>query len=102
MKCRQCKVEITLANSAGPAILFCKKCERQMRPAQPEPPNQMDDTSLMPFGIHRNKPMSDVPANYFHYLWTNGMREDQRSPVADYIRRNLDALKMENRDAIWD
>lgn len=61
---------------------------------------KLDDTSLMPFGKHRGKPMSDVPASYLHYLWQNGMKNEQ-SPVADYIRRNLDALKLENKDLIW-
>lgn len=55
----------------------------------------------MPFGAHEGTPMQDVPARYLHYLWTNGMREDTRSEVADYIRRNVDALKQEHPDGIW-
>lgn len=55
----------------------------------------------MPFGKHRGLAMQDVPARYLHWLWTNGKKEDQRCPVADYIRRNLDALKLEHRDGIW-
>ena len=61
----------------------------------------LEDTDLMPFGIHRGMRLQDVPVDYFHYLWHNGMRNDMNSAVADYIRRNLDALKMENRDLIW-
>lgn len=45
--------------------------------------------------------MQDVPANYFHWLWNNGAK-DERSPVAQYIRENLDALKIEHPDGIWD
>ena len=45
--------------------------------------------------------MQDVPASYLHYLWTNGLKEDRRSPVADYIRRNLEALKAEHKDGLW-
>lgn len=55
----------------------------------------------MPFGAHKDKPMQDVPASYFHYLWTHGMK-DEKSPVAEYIRQNLHALKKEYSDGIWD
>lgn len=54
----------------------------------------------MPFGKYKGKRMQDVPANYLHWLWTNGKEQDD-DPVADYIRRNLNALKKENPDAIW-
>lgn len=63
--------------------------------------NPLTDTDLMPFGKHKGLPMQDVPADYFHYLWTNGKKADLRCPVADYIRRNLDALKKEHKDGIW-
>jgi hypothetical protein len=62
----------------------------------------LEDTDPMPFGAHKDKPMQDVPASYFHYLWTNGMSEKVRtSPVAAYIHRNLAALKKEYPDGIW-
>lgn len=75
--------------------------------------NPLTDADPMPFGVHRGKPMSDVSASYFHYLWSNGMNtlkcrddagnlySDDRSRVADYIARNLSALKKEHRDGIW-
>lgn len=59
------------------------------------------DSDKMPFGKHKGIPMSDVPASYLHYLWWNGLKDDKRSDVADYIRRNLNAIKMESRDLIW-
>jgi hypothetical protein len=62
---------------------------------------QLRDTDPMPFGVHVKKPMQDVPASYFHYLWTHGMKDDKVSPVADYIRRNIDALKKEYPNGIW-
>jgi uncharacterized protein (DUF3820 family) len=62
--------------------------------------NNLTDTSPMPFGKHKCVPMQDVPASYFHYLWTNGMKSEQ-SAVANYIRKNLDALKLEYKDGIW-
>ena len=60
----------------------------------------MTDESIMPFGKHKGKRMADVPASYLHYLWTNGMSEE-KGDVANYIRENLDALKMECPDKIW-
>ncbi len=63
---------------------------------------RLEDTDPMPIGMHKETPMQDVPVYYLHYLWKTGMKHDFSSPVADYIRRNLNALKMENRDLIWD
>lgn len=65
-------------------------------------PKELQDTDLMPFGKYRGKPMSDVPASYFHYLWTTGLKDHMQSDVAYYIRRNLSALKKEHPDGIWD
>ena len=74
---------------------------RPERPEQFQKPNQLADLDKMPFGKHAGIYMQDVPAQYFHYLWTNGMRDDRASPVADYIRRNLMALKKEYPNGIW-
>lgn len=66
---------------------------------------QLTDTDAMPFGKHRGELMQDVPASYFHWLWTND--RDPMSlkasfdPVANYIHRNLTALKQEHPDGIW-
>lgn len=62
---------------------------------------QLTDTDPMPFGQHKGKPMQDVPAGYLHWLWTSGKKLDKQCPVADYIRRNLDALKQEHEDGVW-
>ena len=64
-------------------------------------PDQLEDTDLMPFGKYSTIPLQDVPASYFHYLWTHGMKDDKQDSVADYIRRSLPALKKENPDLIW-
>lgn len=45
--------------------------------------------------------MQDVPASYFHYLWSRGMDMERNSPVADYIKANLAALRLEHPDGIW-
>ena len=67
--------------------------------------NQLLDLDPMPFGkFGKTTPptlMQDVPASYLHYLWATGKKEDKTCPVADYIRRNLDALKHEHPDGIW-
>jgi hypothetical protein len=63
---------------------------------------QLTDQSPMPFGKFKGKPMADIEASYFHFLWTKwGMKNHKDSPVADYVRRNLDALKQEFPDGIW-
>ena len=65
----------------------------------------LTDLSVMPFGIYHHKRilMQDVPASYFHWLWTSkGFRDNKQSDVAAYIRRNLNALKQENTDLIWE
>lgn len=66
-------------------------------PAEPE----LKDTDLMPFEKHKGVPMQDVPASYLHWLWHNGKRFDKECPVAGYIRRNLNGLKLEYKDGIW-
>lgn len=62
---------------------------------------ELQDTDPMPFGMHQGKPMQDVPARYLHFLWTDGFKDNKHSNVADYIRRNLSALKQEYKDGIW-
>lgn len=61
----------------------------------------LEDLSPMPFGKYKGTPMQDVPADYLHWLWTNGKDKDKICPVADYIRRSLSALKVENKNLIW-
>ncbi len=62
----------------------------------------LTDTDSMPFGKHKGKPMQDVPASYFHFLWNNGMKNDvATSNVALYIRDNMEGLKQEDEDLIW-
>lgn len=64
--------------------------------------NAKTDTDYMPFGKYKGDLMKAIPANYFHYLWTNGMSEDMTGDVAGYIRNNLEALKKDYTDGIWD
>jgi hypothetical protein len=64
------------------------------------------DTDKMPFGKYIGVPMQDVPAQYLHWLWTN-VRDPMRNkvkddPVANYINCNLNALKQEYPDGIWE
>lgn len=66
----------------------------------------LEDTDKMPFGKYSKLPygpklMQDVPASYFHYLWTAGMNQETENPVHQYIKKNLDALKTEHPDGIW-
>jgi uncharacterized protein (DUF3820 family) len=60
------------------------------------------DTDKMPFGKYKGTLMMNVPASYFHWLWTNGMDEKtELDPVANYINNNLSALKKEYKDSLW-
>lgn len=61
----------------------------------------LSDLDPMPFGQHKGVPMQDVPCDYLHYLWENGLSKDTVSKVANYIRTNIDVLKMEDDDLIW-
>jgi hypothetical protein len=64
---------------------------------------QLDDTDPMPFGKFKGKPMSEVDASYLHWLWIGGYKDRTRtSNVANYIERNLAALKKEHPDGIWE
>jgi len=69
---------------------------------------QLTDTDMMPFGKygpHKGDPrtMDKVPASYFHWLWTNGLRDKTATdPVADYIQRNITSLMEEHPDGIWE
>jgi hypothetical protein len=62
----------------------------------------LKETDKMPWGKYKGVPMSDVPASYLFWLWTQpGKADDKQCPVADYIRRNLNVLKVEYKDGEW-
>ena len=44
----------------------------------------------MPFGIHKGKPMKDVPAEYLLFIFNNSRCTVD---VALYVNRNLEALE---------
>ena len=65
---------------------------------------ELRDDDLMPFGQkYRGILMQDVPASYLHWMWTEaGFKQKTKTdPVADYIQRNLEALKMEYKNGLW-
>lgn len=64
--------------------------------------DELTDDSPMPFGKFKGKKMKEVPAEYLHWLWSQPGKPDENSPVANYIRKNLNALKKEHQDGIWD
>jgi hypothetical protein len=69
--------------------------------------NKLDDTDLMPMGVHKGIPMQDVPAHDLFWWWTNGGKwgplenQTKTNRVAEYIQRNLATLKQEYPDGIW-
>lgn len=69
----------------------------------------LEDTDWMPFGKYYKSrtPMSEVPASYLHWLWTNGLQADLKlntpqGKVARYVEKHLTHLKKEHPDGIWD
>lgn len=62
---------------------------------------ELNDTDGMPFGKHKGVLMQDLPAAHLHFLWHNGLRTEKK-PVANYIRRCLNALRKETPDLIWE
>lgn len=66
-----------------------------------EEQHELEDYDPMPFGEHKGQAMQDIPASYLHFLWTKCDFKSKDTNVANYIRRNIDALKMEYKDGIW-
>lgn len=58
------------------------------------------DSDTISFGKHRGELFSDVPASYLHWLWTQRPLRDQR--LENYIFNNIEALRKEHPDGIWD
>ncbi|MEA1848984.1 DUF3820 family protein [Chryseobacterium sp. MHB01] len=52
----------------------------------------MEDTDLMPYGVHKGKKMQDVPADYLLWLYEEGKLT---KPVREYIEDNLEVLKVQ-------
>jgi uncharacterized protein (DUF3820 family) len=63
-------------------------------------PQPLTDDSRMPFGKHYGERMQDIPASYYHFLWTQESF-DRKSQVGQYIERNLSALETEDPDLLW-
>ncbi len=62
---------------------------------------ELTDDDPMPFGKWKGTRMKDVPAEYLHFLWSNGKAQEQDA-VANYIRSRIAALRKEYDDGIWD
>lgn len=62
----------------------------------------LTDTSPFPFEMYKGKPMQDIPTSYLHWYWEAGGRwNPEQLAIVEYIRENMDALKMEEPDLIW-
>ena len=57
---------------------------------------RLQDTDLMPFGIHKGKQMQDVPADYLAYLRREGCSHPR---VAAYIEWAWKAIEMELKES---
>lgn len=60
---------------------------------------KLTDQSPMPFGVHKDKKMEDVPASYLLWLHNQGCRNPD---VAAYIEESMSALTLECPDTITD
>ena len=58
----------------------------------------------MPFGQYKDVKMQNVPTQYLHWFYTNCVviNGTPGERVLGYILENLDALKQENEDLIWE
>lgn len=64
---------------------------------------ELEDDSMMPFGIHEGKTMEEVPAEYLLWLHGNLKQEVEkgvslignRQSVYNYCEENLDVLQQE-------
>lgn len=61
---------------------------------------KLEDISPMPFGKYKGILMQDVPVTYLHWLWHNVYHPS--GGVYEYIKENISALKLENKDLLWD
>lgn len=50
------------------------------------------DKTLMPFGQHKGTPLANVPASYLLCCYDNITLSE---PMKEYIKENLQALKLE-------
>lgn len=57
----------------------------------------MEDTDLMPFGMHKGTEMGEVPAKYLLWLHDNASLGVRKAfpRVFEYIKDCMDALKKE-------
>jgi uncharacterized protein (DUF3820 family) len=54
----------------------------------------LKDTDLMPFGMHKDIPMQDVPASYLMWLYDNDKLQ-KGSEVCGYVLENYADLRTE-------
>lgn len=53
-----------------------------------------NDETIMPFGKHKGKHLSDVPASYLLWLYEQNKYKPMTS-LQEYIHKNLDVLEKE-------
>ena len=70
---------------------------------------ELTDSDNFPFGKYEPAPkgtgltMNEVPDDYYFYLWTHGLeKKSNQTPVAKYIRKNLEGFKKNSPELIWE
>jgi len=89
--CSKCRALNRDISKPPPQAAVPEPCEKK------EPCYEDDDS--MPFGKYRLYKMKDVPASYLHWLWSQ--RPLGNKKVENYIANNIEALKKEHKDGIW-
>lgn len=57
----------------------------------------MNDDSIMRFGAHKGKKLSDVPADYLIYAYEN-FELEHRPEFKKYLEENIDVLRKEAKE----
>lgn len=55
----------------------------------------MNDNSLMPFGMHRDKKLEDVPARYLLWMYGEGKLYGE---LKKYVEDNKDVLEKQSKE----
>ena len=58
------------------------------------------DDDRITFGKWKGERLADIPASYLHWLWTQ--RPLNSIKLENYIFNNIEALKKEHPDGIWE
>jgi len=59
----------------------------------------MNDNTIIRFGMHKGKPLGEVPADYLMWLYNE---KDCPNDLKEYIEDNMEALESESENGMND